>query len=101
MHDIFCQFMVAARDKHLLPEQPVGAIASQARTGADIAQRRALARFGEGHGAAEATGQHGGQVTLTQFGAGKALEQIRGTDAEKGVGRRRDIGSVEIGHASA
>ncbi|MNE98601.1 hypothetical protein D3C80_1971400 [compost metagenome] len=85
MHDVFGQLMVATGDEHFLPKYPVGTVDHRPGAGAQIAQGRALACFSQGHGAAEATFEHRRKKALLQLGAGKTLDQVGGTDAEKGV----------------
>ncbi|MNG36000.1 hypothetical protein D3C84_1228940 [compost metagenome] len=68
MHDVLGQLMVAAGDEHLLAEQPVAAIRRWPRERAQVTQGRALTGLGEGHGAAEATGQHRREKARLQFG---------------------------------
>ncbi|MNY44021.1 hypothetical protein D3C86_1790130 [compost metagenome] len=91
--------MVTAGDEHLLPEHPVSAIDHGPGAGAQVAQGRTLAGFGQGHGAAETPLQHRREEALSQLGAGKTLHQIGGTDAEEGIRDCSDIGRIEIRHA--
>ncbi|MNQ74530.1 hypothetical protein D3C85_892890 [compost metagenome] len=93
--------MVAAGDEHFLPEHTIRAVSHGPGTGPQVAQRRALAGFGEGHGATETPLQHGCEKALAQFSAGKTLDQVGGTNTEEGVGDRGDVGGIEIGHAGA
>ncbi|MCY1398820.1 hypothetical protein D9M71_138620 [compost metagenome] len=100
MHDIVGQFVVSAGDEHLLAEHPISAICGKPRTGTQVAERRTLARLGQGHGAAEAAGEHRREEALLQLSAGEALHQIAGADAEKRIAGCCRVGSTEIGHAA-
>ncbi|MNZ96295.1 hypothetical protein D3C78_1154840 [compost metagenome] len=101
VHDVVGQLVVTTGNEHLLPEQAVAAVVGRAGEGAQIAKGRALARFGQGHGAAETAIEHRRQKALAQGVAGKALDQVGSADGQERVGHGGDIGGIEISHAGA
>jgi hypothetical protein len=96
VHDVLGHLVVAARDPHLVAEEAIAAVARRHRARADVRQTRSGLRFGQAHGAEEATLGHRLHVPGHQLWRAMRDQQVGIGDGEEGVARGAGIGRHHV-----